>query len=381
LMHDKDSGRKTFVEELYEQGARNFPGGEWGGAKIQWTDVGGDQTTSPQEKATPPGWVWASPQWVVDKNRAVDGEGWEYTVDLSYGVYSPVQKAYHLSRRRRWVRRRDLKHPESTKKQFHAKERKMDFVRRRRMMRKLIPEGGGKIDPKKSKLPPILRVQLKSKDAESALLINPRIFVAFQKPHKFQMWAYVYQARDLLAKDESGMNDPYVRVAFANQSQMTEVKQKTLCPTWDQTLIFHVDLFDSLENIQRNPPTVVMELFDKDQVYCRNYCCYRINCCFPPPYRPCYELITTPYNVFMGQHQLNKINIPVLCWGVRNMKKYQLASIKSPSVQFEIGGEIIQSDILTDAKKFPNFGRPILPRKIIILFVVEYCLYWKVVNK
>jgi hypothetical protein len=46
---------------------------------------------------------------------------------------------------------------------FHAKERKMDFVRRRRMMRKLVPEGGAKLDPKKTKLPPLLRVQLKSK--------------------------------------------------------------------------------------------------------------------------------------------------------------------------------------------------------------------------
>ncbi|EDO43088.1 predicted protein, partial [Nematostella vectensis] len=455
LMHDKDSGRKTFVEELYEQGARNFPGGEWGGAKIQWTDVGGDQTTSPQEKATPPGWVWASPQWVVDKNRAVDGEGWEYTVDLSYGVYSPVQKAYHLSRRRRWVRRRDLKHPESTKKQvrrklllegweyapvftmkFHAKERKMDFVRRRRMMRKLIPEGGGKIDPKKSKLPPILRNKAKGITFFRTPSLSISKSVISCTPHKFQMWAYVYQARDLLAKDESGMNDPYVRVAFANQSQMTEVKQKTLCPTWDQTLIFHVDLFDSLENIQRNPPTVVMELFDKDQVgkddflgrtefkpYPRIHgnegpackllwypishgdedggeilaacelflvsfiffqCTTKletgllnfhlqddgvVNIPHPPTPRDAEgEILPVRDRI---RPVLQKTVVEVLCWGVRNMKKYQLASIKSPSVQFEIGGEIIQSDILTDAKKFPNFGRPILPRKIINLPVEE----------
>jgi hypothetical protein len=47
----------------------------------------------------------------------VDSDGWEYTVDLSYGVYNPVPKAYYLSRRRRWVRRRNLKNPENTKKQ------------------------------------------------------------------------------------------------------------------------------------------------------------------------------------------------------------------------------------------------------------------------
>ncbi len=30
------------------------------------------------------------------------------------------------------------------------------------------------------------------------------IFVT--EPHKYQLWVYIYQARDLVAKDESGMN-------------------------------------------------------------------------------------------------------------------------------------------------------------------------------
>lgn len=45
---------------------------------------------------------------------------------------------------------------------------------------------------------------------------------------------------------------------------------KTLCPTWDQTLIFNVEIYDSLENIQRSPPSVIMELFDKDQMVSNN---------------------------------------------------------------------------------------------------------------
>jgi hypothetical protein len=38
-MFDQDAGRKTYVEELYEQEDRNFPGGKWKGAKVPWTDV------------------------------------------------------------------------------------------------------------------------------------------------------------------------------------------------------------------------------------------------------------------------------------------------------------------------------------------------------
>ena len=34
-------------------------------------------------------------------------------------------------------------------------------------------------------------------------------FIWNADPHKFQLWAYVYQARDLLAMDESGMNGEY----------------------------------------------------------------------------------------------------------------------------------------------------------------------------
>jgi len=38
-MYDKDAGRKTFVEELYEQQDRNFPGGQWKQAKVPWTSA------------------------------------------------------------------------------------------------------------------------------------------------------------------------------------------------------------------------------------------------------------------------------------------------------------------------------------------------------
>ena len=34
--------------------------------------------------------------------------GWEYTVDISIGSYVAVEKTYHMSRRRRWVRSRSL---------------------------------------------------------------------------------------------------------------------------------------------------------------------------------------------------------------------------------------------------------------------------------
>ena len=56
-------------------------------------------------------------------------------------------------------------------------------------------------------------------------------------------------------------------MAFCKQSAVTEVLTQTLCPTWDQTLIFdNVEIYESVENIAKSPPSVVVEVFDKDTV-------------------------------------------------------------------------------------------------------------------
>lgn len=98
----------------------------------------------------------------MDLNRAVDNEGWEYCVDPSMGGWSPSEKVYHLSKRRRWIRTRNFtqsfENKVLTKKnefekilkegweysklfstKFHAKEDSADTVRRRRWHRAMQP--------------------------------------------------------------------------------------------------------------------------------------------------------------------------------------------------------------------------------------------------
>lgn len=61
--------------------------------------------------------------------------------------------------------------------------------------------------------------------------------------------------------------DPYVRISFGTQSQVSEIIHRTLCPTWDQTLIFeNVYIYGSPEITEESPPHVVLELFDQDPV-------------------------------------------------------------------------------------------------------------------
>lgn len=62
-------------------------------------------------------------------------------------------------------------------------------------------------------------------------------------------------------------SDPYARVVFGTQSQVTEILTSTICPTWDQTLIFeNVQIYGSIDKVARHPPEVIIELFDKDPV-------------------------------------------------------------------------------------------------------------------
>lgn len=89
----------------------------------------GDKVLSKNERVDPPvGWKWED-DWTIDTNRAVDEEGersarqslfsmsfflvrmfegFEYCVNQSLGGWCPVEKIFHLNRRRRWYRTRIL---------------------------------------------------------------------------------------------------------------------------------------------------------------------------------------------------------------------------------------------------------------------------------
>lgn len=50
----------------------------------------------------------------------------------------------------------------------------------------------------------------------------------------------------------------------------------------------------------------------------------------------------------------------VCAWGVRNMRKFQLSSVTSPSVELEVGGNVLQSKVIKNTNKNPNFDEPII---------------------
>ncbi|XP_048584840.1 myoferlin isoform X2 [Nematostella vectensis] len=414
LSYDRDSGHKTFLEDVFQCESR-LPGGSWGPATVPWTDVRGDAATAKDEIQCDEDWEWTS-EWMVDLNRAVDEDGYEYTVESTIGGYGPVEKTYHLCRRRRWVRSRKLiaeleideddVYAEQLAKEgweyapmftmkFHAKERKMDLVRRRRWHRKMVQE-----DPS---APAVFHIDVGAgagDDLERETMMNaPRMFITYEKPHRYQLRAYLFQARDLLASDPDGVSDPYARVVFGTRSSVTETLARTLCPTWDQTLIFdEVNIYGSIEQVAENPPAVIIELYDKDPVgkdefmgRCVVKPLVKLNGQGPPAPRllwydvergdeyggeilAAFELFLDegtdlPFappmkgNLFLVPNGIRPVMqrtaIEVLCWGVRNMKKFQLASVSSPSIEFECGGHVVNSTIIKNTQKNPNFDQPL----------------------
>ena len=76
---------------------------------------------------------------------------------------------------------------------------------------------------------------------------------------------------------------------------------------------------------------------------------------------------------------MDSFPLQVLCWGVRNMKRYQLASVSSPSIEFECGGHVVHSTVIKNTQKNPNFDQPLFFFDVVSLFCQDYVSWYCVV--
>lgn len=51
--------------------------------------------------------------------------------------------------------------------------------------------------------------------------------------------------------------------------------------------------------------------------------------------------------------------IEVLFWGLRDLKRVHLLTVDKPRVDVECAGHILNSSVIQNAKKNPNFGNPV----------------------
>uniref|UniRef100_A0A671V3R3 Otoferlin n=1 Tax=Sparus aurata TaxID=8175 RepID=A0A671V3R3_SPAAU len=109
--------------------------------------------------------------------------------------------------------------------------------------------------------------EIKAAQAGPGLQSVPPVSLIYNMKQVFQLRAHMYQARSLFAADSSGLSDPFARVFFSTHSQVTEVLSETLCPTWDQLLVFDdVELFGEASELRDDPPIIVVEIYDQDTV-------------------------------------------------------------------------------------------------------------------
>ncbi|KAE8279305.1 Dysferlin Dystrophy-associated fer-1-like protein Fer-1-like protein 1 [Larimichthys crocea] len=248
---------------------------------------------------------------------------------------------------------------------------------------------------------------------------RPTISCFFDRGTRYHLRCYLYQARDLLAMDKDSFSDPYAIVSFLHQSQKTVTVRNTLNPTWDQTLIFYeVEIFGDPEVTMTTPPNVLVELYDSDTYGADEFmgrCMCQPSLTSSPrlawfPIRrgdknagellAAFELIRREKgDIMTSTHVLDELMFPgflpenlqqwpeesdlphpppqrevnvfvvpqgikpvlqrtaieILAWGVRNLKSFQLASVTSPSLQVECGGTLIQTCVIRNMKKKPNF--------------------------
>lgn len=96
---------------------------------------------------------------------------------------------------------------------------------------------------------------------------NPPKFLSYSEKYDYQLRCHLYQARSLIGSDQSGLSDPFCRVVFEGHSATTEVISQTLSPCWDQIILFdHVTIFGNAKDLSVNPPEIVVQIFDQDQV-------------------------------------------------------------------------------------------------------------------
>ncbi|XP_054617207.1 otoferlin isoform X8 [Dunckerocampus dactyliophorus] len=249
--------------------------------------------------------------------------------------------------------------------------------------------------------------EVKVAKAGPSLHSAPPVSLVYDMKQVFQLRAHMYQARSLFAADNSGLSDPFARVFFSTHSQVTEILSETLCPTWDQLLVFDdVELFGEASELRDDPPIIVVEIYDQDTVgkaefIGRTFAKPTIKMCdehygpprFPPQleYYQIYrgnctagELLAAFELLQIGQGGtadlpplegptdsergpivpvplgirpvLSRYRIEVLFWGLRDLKRINLAQVDRPRVDIECAGRGVQSVLIQNYKKNPNFS-------------------------
>ncbi|XP_072489906.1 fer-1-like protein 5 isoform X2 [Notamacropus eugenii] len=449
---ETDIKQNQILEEVYENQTRNTRG-SWTPAAIPNTDMMGQPVQAREKMKCPEGW-FIKENWNVELNRAVDNEGWEYGVGIPPldipKAWTAVEKTYHSWRRRRWVRQRyqntgEQRHEQKQSPILSEEEEGWEYgslgsksdpdpqpgsmFRRRCWHRKMVPIEDVSISPifflersleiekekkklkeeeeKKAEEQREVKKEKDHKTSQKALKEMPQqlsslfIYCMIYKPQYYQLFCYIYQARNLMSNHVQTFSDSSIQVVFLHYGQRTRTLETSLVPTWDQTLIFdHILLYEKPQHVEENPPLICLELwqlnsYGKGSLWGRSMCSPVVCLDLQKRTLPllswhsiskepgeeegeilaAFELIletemvsnqksplmsipwkngyyTLPKNI---QPSLKKTAIEILAWGLRNIQK-----ANSPWLLVECGGETLETAQIKDYHSNPNFPQAAL---------------------
>ncbi|CAB1314447.1 unnamed protein product [Coregonus sp. 'balchen'] len=212
----------------------------------------------------------------------------------------------------------------------------------------------------------------------------------------FQLRAHIYQARGIVAADDNGLSDPFTKVVFSTQCQVSRVMEETLSPTWCELLLFDQILMEgSKDQLRDDPPVIIINVYDYDKMGSpeplgQAFAEPELKFVEEPYKKPmlkffditrgkasagellaAFELIELDYSSFgepslpadvdprepeyLKEEKHYIIPAGVLYWGVRDLKRVNLFEVERPQVRMECAGQRIESEEIESYQVLPNF--------------------------
>ncbi|KAM3850594.1 fer-1-like protein 4 [Diretmus argenteus] len=233
------------------------------------------------------------------------------------------------------------------------------------------------------------------------------VSLSCQDSRYFQLRCHLYQGRSLMAADDDGLSDPFAKVLFSTQCQVTQVVSDTLSPSWCECLLFdRVLLEGTKEELQQDPPLIIVNIYDYDTMggpepLGRAFAEPELKLVEQPYQKPrlrfydisrgkaaagellaAFELIELDYSGFgepclpssvdpqdlsflPDQRRfiipdgirpvLRTFRIEVLFWGLRDLRRVHLLEVEHPLVRVECAGRQLESEEIDSYKTNPNF--------------------------
>ncbi|GMT28153.1 hypothetical protein PFISCL1PPCAC_19450, partial [Pristionchus fissidentatus] len=413
--------KQSVIDKLFELEWK--PGGDpnTGWAFKSYTDYYGKELPKNIVNKPPPdGWeLVGEGKYVVDRSFYGNKEGWLYSITSCFWGDAEMterkQGTMHIYRRRCLERmRRSKKYDEkeedldefikalrpeeqweyasSEKKPFHDDPDSGDSVRRRRCLIEIV------------------------NDKETRRTETTSTIARFYEAHStFAMWqmrAYIMWGKELFPSPHMKV---FVRVTFMATCKETHVVEQSQHPIWNETIIFDNQMIPGSQNeLKQYPPTVLVEVKgerqDDREVFLGRFYAKPVVILDKSDRRGTlswhtlhfrqqrtrgsllvlFELFLKPnpskgvaavhafipdlpevkshlkgkqkrYEVPNGiRPTFERYSVQALFWGVRNIAKYQLLTVRRPIVEIVVGDTDAMTDPLTDVNKNPNFDEPFI---------------------